>query len=166
MPMVGEIKQGQEIERPKSKWIKFIWTACVECGKERWVLLANGKPLYNLCRPCSKRGSRSPSWAGGKTRNGYVVIRLPQEDGFFAPMAMGRRTILEHRLIMAKYLGRCLQVWEFVHHKNGIRNDTRIANLKLTTNGSHIIEHNKGYRDGYDKGYAGGKAEALIKHKG
>lgn len=71
--------------------------------------------------------------------------------------------VLEHRLIMARHLGRCLQPWEVVHHKNGIRFDNRLENLEMSaTIGEHSTNHNKGYRDGFIKGYSDGK-DARIK---
>ena len=61
----------------------------------------------------------------------YVLVRLSMEDSFFSSMAQKNHFVLEHRLVMAKHLKRCLQPWEVVHHKNGAKKDNRLENLML-----------------------------------
>jgi len=119
-----------------------IWHACTDCGKERWVILSNGNPKFLRCRSCAGKyrwANQSVHWRGGrkKAKHGYIEVYVDKTD-FFFPMAYpshkgftGGGYIKEHRLVMAKSLNRCLLPWEVVHHKNGIKTDNRIENLKL-----------------------------------
>lgn len=184
IPHVGEIRYGIEIGKKGLK-DKFKWVTCPDCAKVRgWRILIAGKLKSERCPKCSantpehkalvsraqiglQAGSKNPRWKGGRVVNksGYILVWISPDD-FFYPMAVHEqarcryRYVLEHRLVMAKHLGRCLTRWELVHHKNGDKSDNRIENLELTTNGSHSLMHNRGYRDGYLKGLADGLAEA------
>lgn len=134
MPQLGEIKRTEEIGRPKGS--KLIWMACKECGRERWIKYCKRKPEgeSERCMFCCNSGQRSSSWKGGKRTNsqGYKMIKLDKADFFFS-MTNVDGYVLEHRLIMAKSLGRNLPSWEIVHHKNGIRKDNRLENLQLVS---------------------------------
>lgn len=153
MPQLGDVVSGRKIG--VKSWNKYIWTTCEVCGCERWVKLANPqsqlKPISPKCVHCSRkknvksmnRGTMelSYTWKGGrwKDANGYIYVHIEPSDPYF-PMAYQRnRNVLEHRLVMAKHLGRCLHSWEIVHHKNHIRDDNRIENLELVSIDEHDV---------------------------
>ncbi len=49
--------------------------------------------------------------------------------------------ILEHRAVMAIYLGRPLDSTEVVHHLNGNKSDNHVENLVVCPRSSHNAKH-------------------------
>ncbi len=147
-PQEGDIVYGHEIGRRNNG--AYIWKPCVDCGKPRWVLKYNGCQ-HKRCYSCSairQRGRLGPHWRGGKCVNGcgYMTVRIYADDPTFGLMNKKPhgvkekvKVVLEHRLVMTRFLGRRLESWEIVHHRNGIRTDNRLSNLELVTPDSHCI---------------------------
>jgi hypothetical protein len=155
-PVIGQIQRGHAGTHNRSE---FIYLACEICGKKRWVRIVAGtkKPVGltegKICKTCAvkkygmnKAGKGSSNWHGGRhlTTDGYMLIFLDEED-FFHPMTNCNSYVMEHRLVMAKRIGRCLQEWEVVHHKgvhfpmDSIENksDNSLENLQLVSDQRH-----------------------------
>lgn len=138
MPELNQTAKGTDLGYTGhgSKYNKYIYTSCPDCKKLRWVRLSQAKQQRTRCCSCicrARTGEKNGNWRGNASRliiAGYIVVKLLPGSPYF-PMTASRRRILEHRLIMAQHLGRCLYSWEIVHHKNGVRDDNRLENLEL-----------------------------------
>lgn len=78
-------------------------------------------------------GEKANTWNGGRiiTDEGYVKIKLDPSDPYLCMTNPKRRYILEHRYVMAQYLGRPLYSWETVHHIDDNKQNNDISNLQL-----------------------------------
>jgi hypothetical protein len=70
--------------------------------------------------------SQRPGGSRVRMAQGYIKAHRPDH-----PAASGDGYVLEHRLVMEGILGRPLESYETVHHKNGDRADNRPENLEL-----------------------------------
>lgn len=116
---------------------------CVQCGTEFLAEPSQVARGHAQCcsRHCTmiirnqehpKRAEDHPSWKGGrKISMGYVFLLV---DGVY---------VQEHRLVMARHLGRELGVDEVVHHINQDRQDNRLENLQLMSRADHAALHNQ-----------------------
>lgn len=95
------------------------------------VLRANGyEPT-----PRHRRRERTSNWKGGRTKTsgGYWYVYLEPDDPMHE-MAGYSNYVLEHRLIMARKLGRPLFSSETVHHLDGNKENNVEENLQLRKN--------------------------------
>ncbi len=81
------------------------------------------------------KGKRSFNWKGGRLKDkfGYIQVYKPEHPN----AKLGKGYVHEHRLVMSEHLGRPLESYEFVHHRNAIKDDNRLENLELMTKKVH-----------------------------
>ena len=95
---------------------------------KRKISEANSNPSeVTKRRKSEKMKGNKNAWKGGKRKDREGYIHIYELDHIYANCGY----VLEHRLIVEKYLRRYLKPTEVVHHINEIRDDNRIDNLMV-----------------------------------
>lgn len=134
-------------------------TACVLCSTPMYRRpkdLREGRGRY-CSRACRNRahplpdgrnfgppklGAANLAWKGGVTlkrpKGNYAGVRYVRCPPEFRAMARADGYIMEHRLVMAHWIGRCLLRTEVVNHKDHDPSNNVRSNLELyPSNGDH-----------------------------
>ena len=133
-PKIGDITTATVLGL--SGFMFMYYDPCVKCGSPHWVRKTSKGTYCRRCAPKSIGHRQGRESCAKYTTSGYVYVYVEKEDPM-RPMAKKDGWVLEHRLVVARRIGRPLTRVEVVHHVNGIRHDNRDSNLQLLTRETH-----------------------------
>ena len=123
-------------ERAFGEFLKCLLPQCQNRASSRGMCQGHAVQRKNGILDAQGNVLREPySMGHGRPRknekwhscDGYILVKAPEGH----PHARQDGSILEHRLVMEGSLGRYLEEWEIVHHKDGNRSNNIIENLEL-----------------------------------
>lgn len=127
------------IGRGKAKR-RRVQRTCKHCGRMFEIHRAHaerqgrGKHTGQFCsRACTYAYWRANPAEHPSLRNRTAFAEATDASGYIWVYVPGRGKVRQHRLVLEQVLGRRLDPWETVHHKNGDRSDNRLENLELWT---------------------------------
>lgn len=133
----------------------------ISLGTMRRIMYKYNIKIRSIKETWALRYSKDRSWAlcgrTGRTvaPKGYIYINAntfePEEYELFKPMMKKGNQIFEHRVVMARHLGRPLDQKEVIHHKNGVKDDNRLENLEISNPKDHSMSHKNIIRETRDQ---------------
>jgi predicted nucleic acid-binding Zn ribbon protein len=143
-----------KINNKETMSVVYETRRCVVCGKEitrrksEFTRPAERTTCSRRCAGAIPKGPRK-NWkykdlGGGRWKiGGYIAVAKstlsPEEHKLVGIDDL--HYVLEHRLVVARHLGRPLETHELVRHLNGIKTDNRIENLALGNHKENTMDH-------------------------
>ena len=128
---------GKIVPKPK----QGVVCQCLYCKESFYVPTYRSKSAKYCSRKCSalhkpEIGQRARE-NSPITRRSRALKAQGSAPKKYKTIAVGGKQVREHRWAMEQHLGRKLESWEHVHHKDGNHLNNALENLEVLSNADH-----------------------------